>query len=531
MKNVIYGTGIVQKSFQYIFTNLKVDYYIDDVEVASENTFPVDYILEDTDYRIIICKEDSSAACQRLNEIGLKQGKNYLLAEELYEELNGTYYKSSDQIPDKLMVWGTGKVSHQFQKKFPQKEIVGYIDSNCSASSVIREQGDAKVLVKNPKDIENWREFFIVVAINLSTEVVDFLESKGLKRNEDFVTYNQITDTPAEMMKMVMDAPSRNYGFCSKPFEEVYVEIGGVIYLCCPYLLRDIDIGNLREHEFDEIWNSVKARIIRLSIIKRNFCFCEESFCSHFSKTCENNDDFYEAAVPKYPRKAMISFDDACNLKCPSCRKEFRFNNSNNLKQEMAEICAKKLEAIIPQIGMVSISGNGDPFYCNTYRKLWLNTSKMKRNYIRFQTNGLLLNEENIERIVNGYEIIDLYVSIDAATKETYERVRCGGNFEVLQRNMQMVAKMRQENKIREFVTSFVVQKENYHEIVDFVKMCFGYGVDYIEFWRLADWGLYSKEEFMQMSLYDDAGQMKPELAEILKHPIFQDKRINLNNL
>lgn len=61
--------------------------------------------------------------------------------------------------------------------------------------------------------------------------------------------------------------------------------------------------------------------------------------------------------------------------------------------------------------------------------------------------------------------------------------------------------------------------------------MCFGYGVDYIEFWRLADWGLYSKEEFMQMSLYDDAGQMKPELAEILKHPIFQDKRINLNNL
>lgn len=530
MKNVIYGTGVVQKSFQYVFTNLKADYYIDDIDVADGNIFPVEHILEDRDYRIIICKEDSSAACQRLNEFGLKQGRDYLLAEELYEELNGTYYRSSAQIPDKLLVWGTGKVSNQFQKKFPHKEIVGYIDSNIACGNT-KEQGTEKVLVRNPKDIENWQEFFIVVAINLSSEVVEFLESKGLKRNEDFVTYNQITDTPAEMMKKVMETPAKNYAFCPKPFEEVFIEIGGVIFLCCPYLIRDTDIGNLRENEFDEIWNSVKAKIIRLSIIKRNFCFCEDKFCSHFSKTCEDTADYYEESVPRYPRKAMISFDDSCNLKCPSCRKEFRFNNSSKMKQEMAEICAEKLEAIIPEIGMVSISGNGDPFYCNTYRKLWLNTSKIKRKYIRFQTNGLLLNEENMECIVNGYEVIDLYVSIDAATKETYERVRCGGNFEVLQRNMQMVAKMRQENRIREFVTSFVVQEANYREMVDFVKMCFGYGVDYIEFWRLADWGLYSNAEFKQMSLYDDAGQMKPELAEILRHSIFQDKRVNLNNL
>lgn len=500
--------------------------------MKEDNVFPLEYVLEDSDYRIIVCKEDIPSACQRLNKLGLKQGLDYVLAEELFGELNGTYYKTENQIPDKLVVWGTGKVSHQFQWKFPQKEIVAYIDSNyVGCVEHAGKTNTEQITIYNPKDIENWGDYFIVVAVNLSSEIVDFLEGKGLKRNKDFVTYNQITDTPAEMMKMVMEAPAKNYAFCSKPFEEAYIEVGGVTYLCCPYLLRDIEIGNLKESEFKEIWTSVKARIIRLSVIKRNFCFCEEELCAHFSRALSGKVERIEKVVLEYPKKAMISFDDSCNLKCPSCRKEFRFNNSNKLKQEMAEICAKKLKDVIPQIEMVSISGNGDPFYCDTYRKLWKNPSKEKRKYIRFQTNGLLLNEDNMEQIINGYETVELYVSIDAATKETYEKVRCGGSFEVLQRNMQLAAEMRKKNKIKDFAISFVVQRANYREMVDFVKMCFGFGVDHIEFWRLVDWGLYDSKEFERMSLYDNAGKIKPELAEILKDPIFQDERVNLNNL
>lgn len=526
MKNIIYGIGTWQEGFQYVFDDLKVSYYIDDIADEQNQIYPITRVLEEKDYRVIICGRETLLKEQRLQKIGLCYQKNYILATDLFSELNGEYFKTKEQIPNEIIVWGTGKLSHQFVRKFPDKVIEYWLDSNKSKKGTFY----AGSIIRHPDDISDWTGKFIIIAVNLSDEIVRYLENRNLKQGKDFVTIDQINNIPSELMRQVMEAVPDNYVFCKKPFEEAFIEVGGVVYLCCPYFINNIDIGSLKNNRFEDVWNSRKAKIIRLSILNQSFCFCNKDMCIHMVKG--NNKQTYNAMETlKYPKKMMISFDDACNLKCPSCRKEFRFKQETEYARRTSELCVERLSNVMDKVEIVSMAGNGDPFFNATYRELWRNESETKRNCIRFQTNGLLLNETMWEKVLKGYKDIYLSVSIDAATKETYEKVREGGKWEVLLNNMELAAKMRAEKKIKNLSICFVVQRLNYKEMESFINMGKQWGVDNIEFLRFADWDLFSHEEFLNMSMFDGDNNMLEELKKELEKPIFRDKIVKLNNL
>lgn len=530
MKNVIYGKGSFWKAFRYVFCSLDIAYYIDDVPTENDGVYPLEKVLSESEYRIIICdyKDGADEKRKKLEKLGLIYEKNFIYADEFYEQLNGEYYKTASDFPKNVVVWGTGKLAHLFKQYFPEKNIEYFIDSNMDKRGT--DFLGSKVI--HPNDIIEWDKHFIVIAVNLSEDIVSFLEKKKLNRDLNYITYAQISGTPAEMMEKVMNAPSKPYAFCNKPFEETFVEVGGVVYLCCPYLIKNIDIGTLQTESFKAIWNSAKAKIIRLSIIKRSFCFCDEQLCSHFRNTvtvCDKDIEYVNARDDL--ARMMISFDDSCNLKCKSCRKEYRFNEKDLRKKKALDLCVEGLKEVLPQVGLITFSGNGDPFYCSTYKKLWQHESAEKREGIRFQTNGLMLDEKMWKEIQTRYKDVYLYVSIDAATEETYQKVRCGGSWKVLMRNMELIAQKKKNGEIKILELSFVVQRDNFQEMADFAAMGLKWGGDRIVFYRLADWGLYSEEEFLRMSMYDRFGEALPDLTYMLEHPVFKDKRIDLNNL
>lgn len=67
-----------------------------------------------------------------------------------------------------------------------------------------------------------------------------------------------------------------------------------------------------------------------------------------------------------------------------------------------------------------------------------LNTQDFKN--IKFFTNGNLLNDKRLEELKNisiqtGVNYIFSY-SVDAVTKETYEKIRIGGNFNKVLQNI-----------------------------------------------------------------------------------------------
>ena len=84
---------------------------------------------------------------------------------------------------------------------------------------------------------------------------------------------------------------------------------------------------------------------------------------------------------------------------------------------------------------------------------------------IWLHTNGQMLNEKNSKRLIeNGLK--KLNISIDAVTKETYEKLRVGGSYEKLLKNVETFLKLKKQYnaKYLRVRVSFVEQKENFHE-------------------------------------------------------------------
>ena len=60
-------------------------------------------------------------------------------------------------------------------------------------------------------------------------------------------------------------------------------------------------------------------------------------------------------------------------------------------------------------------------------------------------------------------------ISVDAASNETYKKIRVGGDLDVTRSNILKLLKLREEaNSKTKIIVSFVEQKENSHEVEDF---------------------------------------------------------------
>jgi radical SAM protein with 4Fe4S-binding SPASM domain len=98
---------------------------------------------------------------------------------------------------------------------------------------------------------------------------------------------------------------------------------------------------------------------------------------------------------------------------------------------------------------------------------------------VGFFTNATLLNTEKAERIIR-LGIQQLNISIDGATKETFEAIRHGAKFETVVNNARAFTQKRRELG-RSFPTlqiGMVLMQENMHELTDMVRLAANIGAD-----------------------------------------------------
>ena len=192
-----------------------------------------------------------------------------------------------------------------------------------------------------------------------------------------------------------------------------------------------------------------------------------------------------------------------------------------------ADIVVDKLlsSGYLDQTKNLILSGRGEVFYSPYYRRL-LETD-LKRKNIHILSNGILFNETNWNWLKNKYETIDVQISVDAATKETYQKLR-GGNFDVLLKNLHMLAVLHRQGHIRNLKLNFVVQRDNFREMVEFVKLGRSLNVDCVEFQRMCNFGNLSKKKLLERCLIINDEYLDKELWQILQDPIFKDQIVDL---
>jgi MoaA/NifB/PqqE/SkfB family radical SAM enzyme len=137
----------------------------------------------------------------------------------------------------------------------------------------------------------------------------------------------------------------------------------------------------------------------------------------------------------------------------------------------------------------VHIGSDGDPFASHIYRYFMEHTPKRDNIKYSILTNGLMFESfhPQVPHIIENLQ--ELGVSIDGASKETYEKLRLGGNWEKINRNLQCISELKQKHDFR-FILHFVVQKENYHEMEKIIDLGEQYGADRVWLNKIEDWGV-----------------------------------------
>ncbi|MDH4129873.1 MAG: radical SAM protein, partial [Spirochaetota bacterium] len=124
-----------------------------------------------------------------------------------------------------------------------------------------------------------------------------------------------------------------------------------------------------------------------------------------------------------YPELVSIFLTTKCNLKCFICRPDGF--SGENLKLENLY----KLKNAIHYAKIIELTGWGEAFiYKDLEKVLKYIYSVNNKDIIRITTNGTKLSKKWAE-LLSGH-LYSLNISLNAATKETYESQMIGGNFE-----------------------------------------------------------------------------------------------------
>jgi len=175
--------------------------------------------------------------------------------------------------------------------------------------------------------------------------------------------------------------------------------------------------------------------------------------------------------VTHFPIHIDLETSNYCNLRCVMCPHSMPDEGFD--KGMMSFDLAKKIIDEGSKEGLYSLKLNmrGEPLL-NKHLIDMVSYAKEKCVLeVMFNTNGLLLTEEKIRDLINaGIDLI--IISIDGATKETYESIRVGGNYDLLEHNIRFLSDYRKKKRLRKPIIrlQFVKMKENIHELNMYIE-------------------------------------------------------------
>lgn len=530
MRYAIYGVNRVAKDFLYVFDKLDVVCFFDEsggMEFMGRQVYSIkDFHERRTEWdKLILCDFDKEAKRKRLEQMGLRQGIEFIYEEDMFYELDDLALNPERK---KIAVWGTGRRAEAFRIWNKRYTVELYIDS------YKKQEAFYGIPIKEPSEIQDWKEQFIIIAAADDREIKNRLKAEGLEEYKDFCNSQEIMWIPSELLRETIFEKERYDFQCDTMLNHAELGNEGAIHSCCTTFV-DIAIGNIHKRGFNEIWQGAIHKILCLSLQNRTYSFCKKDMCPLFigRKPSENQEiDVRYSPMEKKPSTVLLGYDETCNLKCVTCRHELRIAKGEAL-QKVQGYAKAAVDELLPDCEFLILAGNGEVFASQAYKQVYTNERMEHIKQLRLLTNGTLFTENNWNSIKRGENMkVMLTVSIDAASKETYEKIRRGGSFEQLQKNMLFASQLRKKGDLSYFRMNFVVQKANYREMTDFVKWGLELGADEVFFTKILNWGTYTEAEFREVSMMEEDGiTPKAELQEVLDKPIMNQPIVDMGTI
>ena len=317
---------------------------------------------------------------------------------------------------------------------------------------------------------------------------------------------------------------------CPRPRDTILIDKQGSCYACeCQSWLPQ-SIGNLQIKSLEEIIGSDMHQHLQSSIADGTYRYCNEHQCSYLKSGAVLH------GQPERIQHLRLAIDDSCNLRCPSCRKGLIFHKEGsayNLGIRLADKINDWLHTYKHPV-QVHIGSDGDPFASHVYRHFMDQTPERDNIKYSILTNGLMFKEfhTRVPNVISNLN--ELGISIDGASKTTYEKLRLGGRWDKINENLQCISEQKHKHGFR-FILHFVVQKDNYHEMEDIIMLGKKYNADRVwlnkvEDWnvsdRFADMDIFNTDHPLHTDYKDSLSKIKPYLG-FEKKPIVEIPTLN----
>ena len=192
-------------------------------------------------------------------------------------------------------------------------------------------------------------------------------------------------------------------------------------------------------------------------------------------------------AAPTYPDRVYIESTNYCNLKCIMCP-----TGLGVIQRPKGYMDMKLYRAIIqeigPLVGSAVLHSWGEPLM---HPELFEMIRIGKRHGVRMETstNITILNTERARAVLDaGLDV--LYLAMDGATKETYERVRVNAKWEKSLRNIEglldLKAKMGAPTQV---IMQIIAMNETRADVESFLERWRRPEVDQVNVKHLDTWG------------------------------------------
>jgi len=308
---------------------------------------------------------------------------------------------------------------------------------------------------------------------------------------------------------------------CRVPWETMGVNTNGSVFICESPSWIPKFVGSLLDvNNVYDVLNSEMAQRIRQEIVAQRYYYCNHKISRVLATKHKvinvNPTDTeplpYEPSdktqVTTIPKNLIFDFDYTCNFRCPSCRTELVNNNKHHIIRPINDRISEKIKHLVIDniTKQVEIRwAGGEPFISEVYVDLmdYCNNSGKPIKHI-IQTNGsyLIAKADLLEHLLP--HIKELRISFDAATADTYKKIRVGGDWDHLLENVRHVQQQIARLGTKTVVSvDFVVQRDNYKEIPLLRKICHDMGITKIQYQRMWNWGTWPMAEFDDRNIYN----------------------------
>jgi len=169
-----------------------------------------------------------------------------------------------------------------------------------------------------------------------------------------------------------------------------------------------------------------------------------------------------------YPRQLEVEVTTACNLKCVICEHTYWTEKPRHMTFDQFRTVVDQF----PGLRWIGLTGIGSGFLNPEYMKMLRFLKEEKSCFVEFFDPFLSIGEELASQIVE-IGVNKIWVSLESATRETYNKIRVGSDFDTVIDNIRTLMRIKRQMKspIPELWFHFIINRHNEGEMEQFVDL------------------------------------------------------------